>query len=120
MKRRPDLPGQAAHQLVRSLSHRAVGSGSEIRTGPGKLSYIRYPIKDLQISLPSPRRYPETMLGDTAVAVSPNDERYQHLIGKTLILPLLNREIPLIADAFVDPAFGTGLMKVTPAHDPRF
>ena len=62
---------------------------------------------------------PETMLGDTAVAVHPEDLRYKHLIGKKLILPLMNREIPIIADSFVDPEFGTGLVKVTPAHDPN-
>ncbi len=62
---------------------------------------------------------PETMLGDTAVAVHPNDPRYKHLIGKKVILPLLNREIPVIADEFVDPEFGTGIVKVTPAHDPN-
>ena len=58
------------------------------------------------------------MLGDTAVAVNPKDERYKHLIGKTLRLPLMNRDIPIIADEAVDPAFGTGAVKVTPAHDP--
>ena len=62
---------------------------------------------------------PETMLGDTAVAVHPNDPRYKHLIGKKVVLPLMNREIPVIADAFVDPEFGTGIVKVTPAHDPN-
>ncbi len=62
---------------------------------------------------------PETMLGDTAVAVNPDDERYKNLIGKKIMLPLVNREIPIIADEFVDPAFGTGLVKVTPAHDPN-
>jgi valyl-tRNA synthetase len=62
---------------------------------------------------------PETMLGDTAVAVNPNDPRYKHLIGKKVILPLLNREIPVITDDFVDPEFGTGIVKVTPAHDPN-
>ena len=62
---------------------------------------------------------PETMLGDTAVAVHPDDLRYKHLIGKKVVLPLLNREIPVIADAFVDPEFGTGIVKVTPAHDPN-
>jgi valyl-tRNA synthetase len=62
---------------------------------------------------------PETMLGDTAVAVHPNDPRYKHLIGKKVILPLMNREIPVIADEFVDPEFGTGIVKVTPAHDPN-
>ena len=62
---------------------------------------------------------PETMLGDTAVAVHPDDPRYQHLIGKKVLLPLVNREIPVIADTFVDPEFGTGIVKVTPAHDPN-
>jgi valyl-tRNA synthetase len=62
---------------------------------------------------------PETMLGDTAVAVHPEDPRYNHLIGKKLVLPLVNREIPVIADEFVDPEFGTGMVKVTPAHDPN-
>ncbi len=67
----------------------------------------------------SPPPRPETMLGDTAVAVNPNDKRYKNLIGKTLILPLMDREIPVIADEFVDPEFGTGAVKVTPAHDPN-
>ena len=62
---------------------------------------------------------PETMLGDTAVAVNPSDERYKHLVGKKIRLPILNREIPIIADDFVDPKFGTGCVKVTPAHDPN-
>src|SRR5690606_10055252 len=60
---------------------------------------------------------PETLLGDTAVAVHPEDERYQHLIGKSVILPLLGRQIPVIADAYVDREFGSGALKVTPAHD---
>lgn len=62
---------------------------------------------------------PETMLGDTAVAVNPNDQRYKHLIGKTVVLPLVNREIPIIADDYVDMEFGTGVVKITPAHDPN-
>ena len=62
---------------------------------------------------------PETMLGDTAVAVNPKDERYAGLVGKMLVLPLVNREIPVIADDFVDREFGTGAVKVTPAHDPN-
>ena len=62
---------------------------------------------------------PETMLGDTAVAVHPDDARYQDLIGKTLILPLVDRRIPLLADDYVDPSFGTGAVKITPAHDPN-
>ena len=59
------------------------------------------------------------MLGDTAVAVHPDDERYQHLVGKKVMLPLMNREIPIIADAYVDREFGTGVVKITPAHDPN-
>ena len=59
------------------------------------------------------------MLGDTAVAVNPNDERYKHLVGKYIILPIVGREIPIIADKYVDPEFGTGCVKVTPAHDPN-
>ncbi|MBC6435641.1 class I tRNA ligase family protein, partial [Nostoc sp. HG1] len=62
---------------------------------------------------------PETMLGDTAVAVNPNDDRYKHLIGKTVTLPILGREIPIIADEYVDSEFGTGCVKITPAHDPN-
>ena len=86
----------------------------------GALTYIKYPFKDDTdsfITVATTR--PETMLGDTAVAVNPNDERYKECIGKTLILPLINREIKVIADAFVDPKFGTGAVKVTPAHDPN-
>ncbi len=62
---------------------------------------------------------PETMLGDTAVAVNPNDERYKHLVGKTVVVPFVNREIPVIADEYVDMSFGTGVVKITPAHDPN-
>src|SRR2546427_3989783 len=83
----------------------------------GKLYYIRYPFKagDGGITVATTR--PETMLGDTAVAVNPNDERYQSFVRKTLILPIVNREIPIIADDFVESEFGTGAVKVTPAHD---
>ncbi|MDA8223298.1 MAG: class I tRNA ligase family protein, partial [Desulfitobacterium hafniense] len=85
----------------------------------GNLYHLRYPVKGSQESLVVATTRPETMLGDTAVAVHPQDERYQHLIGKTLILPLMNREIPIIADAYVDREFGTGAVKITPAHDPN-
>ena len=107
----------------------------------GKLYYIKYPIRHPEQSVRHPDQIfrhpersegslneqhiivattrPETMLGDTAVAVNPNDERYKHLIGKTLVLPLVNREIKIIADDFVAAAFGTGAVKVTPAHDPN-
>ena len=61
----------------------------------------------------------ETMLGDTAVAVHPEDERYRNLVGKKVLLPLVNKEIPIIADEYVDPAFGSGAVKITPAHDPN-
>jgi len=93
---------------------------AEHREHQGALYYIRYPFKDdpdQSVTVATTR--PETMLGDTAVAVHPNDERYQSLIGKMLILPLINREIPVIGDEFVDPQFGTGAVKVTPAHDPN-
>ncbi|MBC7325799.1 MAG: class I tRNA ligase family protein, partial [Moorella sp. (in: Bacteria)] len=85
----------------------------------GRLWYVRYPFKDDNGGIVVATTRPETMLGDTAVAVHPEDERYRHLIGKTLILPLVNREIPLIADSYVDPSFGTGAVKITPAHDPN-
>ena len=83
----------------------------------GKLWEIRYPLADGSGSLVVATTRPETMLGDTAVAVNPDDERYAHLIGKTVRLPLVDREVPIIADAYVDRAFGTGCVKITPAHD---
>jgi valyl-tRNA synthetase len=83
----------------------------------GNLWYFRYPLTDGSGHLEVATTRPETMLGDTAVAVNPNDERYKHLIGKTLKLPIMEREIPIIGDELVDPAFGTGCVKVTPAHD---
>jgi valyl-tRNA synthetase len=85
----------------------------------GKLYYLRYPAKNGDGGVTVATTRPETMLGDTAVAVNPNDERYQSLIGKTLLLPLTGREIPIVADEFVDAEFGTGAVKVTPAHDPN-
>lgn len=84
----------------------------------GHLWYIRYPLKDdSEEYLVVATTRPETMLGDVAVAVNPDDVRYSHLIGKTLLLPLVNREIPIVADDYVDAAFGTGCVKITPAHD---
>ena len=83
----------------------------------GNFYHIRYPVKDSEVVLEIATTRPETMLGDTAVAVHPDDERYQHLIGKKVHLPLCDREIPIIADAYVDREFGTGALKVTPAHD---
>ncbi len=86
----------------------------------GYLWYIKYPFKDaphLFVVVATTR--PETMLGDVAVAVNPKDERYKDMIGETLVLPIVGRELPVIADDFVDPSFGTGAVKVTPAHDPN-
>jgi valyl-tRNA synthetase len=83
----------------------------------GSMWHFRYPLKDGSGYLVVATTRPETMLGDTAVAVNPNDERYQHLIGKTVLLPITHREIPVIADDYVDPEFGTGCVKITPAHD---
>lgn len=81
------------------------------------LWHIRYPLADGSGDIHIATTRPEVMLGDTAVAVSPSDERYTHLIGKMVILPLMNRPIPIIADHYVDPKFGTGAVKITPAHD---
>jgi valyl-tRNA synthetase len=85
----------------------------------GNFWHIRYPVKDSDEFVEVATTRPETMLGDTAVAVHPEDERYQHLIGKTVILPLMDREIPIIADTYVERDFGTGAVKITPAHDPN-
>ena len=81
--------------------------------------HINYPVKDSDEVVEIATTRPETLLGDTAVAVNPEDERYSHLVGKTLILPLVGREIPVIADDYVDKEFGTGCVKITPAHDPN-
>lgn len=81
--------------------------------------HIKYPVKDSDEFVEIATTRPETLLGDTAVAVNPNDERYKDLVGKTLILPLVGREIPVIADDYVDMEFGTGCVKITPAHDPN-
>ncbi len=83
----------------------------------GNLWHLRYPVKGTERVLVVATTRPETMLGDTAVAVNPEDERYQELIGKTVLLPLVNREIPIIADDYVDMEFGSGAVKITPAHD---
>ncbi len=85
----------------------------------GHLWHFRYPLTDGSGYITIATTRPETMLGDTAVAVHPEDERYQALVGKTLMLPLVNREIPIIADAYVDKEYGTGAVKITPAHDPN-
>ena len=85
----------------------------------GHFWHLRYPFADGSGAVELATTRPETLLGDTAVAVNPNDDRYRDLVGKTLILPLVNREIPLIADDYVDMEFGTGVVKITPAHDPN-
>ncbi|MFH1196657.1 MAG: valine--tRNA ligase [bacterium] len=83
----------------------------------GKLWYFKYPVKDSNEFVVVATTRPETMLGDTGVAVNPEDERYKHIIGKKILLPIVGREIPLFADEYVDKEFGTGAVKVTPAHD---
>ena len=91
----------------------------EHETEEGHLWHIRYRIEGTDDYVEIATTRPETMFGDTGVAVHPDDERYNHLVGKTLILPVVGRRIPLFADSYVDPAFGTGAVKVTPAHDPN-
>ncbi|MDD4716215.1 MAG: valine--tRNA ligase, partial [Oscillospiraceae bacterium] len=86
---------------------------------PGKFWYVKYPVTDSDTYVVVATTRPETMLGDTGVAVHPDDERYAHLVGKTVRLPLMDREIPIVADAYVDRSFGTGCVKMTPAHDPN-
>jgi valyl-tRNA synthetase len=91
----------------------------EVEVERGSLWHIRYPEKGGGAGIVVATTRPETMLGDTAVAVHPDDERYRALIGRTLVLPILGREIPVVADSFVDREFGTGAVKLTPAHDPN-
>ena len=86
---------------------------------PGHLWYIRYPLSDGSGDIIVATTRPETMMGDTGVAVNPNDEKFQHLIGKTCILPIMNREIPIVGDEYCEIGFGTGAVKMTPAHDPN-
>ncbi|MBE6754225.1 MAG: valine--tRNA ligase, partial [Ruminococcaceae bacterium] len=91
----------------------------EFEEKDGSFWHIRYPLADGSGYLELATTRPETMLGDTAVAVHPEDERYKHLVGKTLILPIVGREIPIVADEYVERDFGTGVVKITPAHDPN-
>lgn len=86
---------------------------------PGFLWHINYPLADGSGSIQIATTRPETMLGDTAIAVHPDDERYKNIVGKTAILPIVGREIPIVADSYVDRSFGTGAVKITPAHDPN-
>ncbi|MCK8663210.1 valine--tRNA ligase, partial [Clostridioides difficile] len=85
----------------------------------GNFYHIKYPLKDSEDFLEIATTRPETMIGDTGIAVNPEDDRYKHLIGKTAILPLVGRELPIVADSYVDLEFGTGAVKMTPAHDPN-
>ncbi len=85
----------------------------------GNLYFIRYPLKEAEGFVEVATTRPETMVGDTAVAVNPDDERYKDILGKTAILPIIGRELPIIGDDYVDPSFGTGAVKITPAHDPN-
>lgn len=110
------------HRIINWCPHcRTALSDAEVEyeTQPGKLWHIRYPLSDGSGELVVATTRPETFMGDTGVAVNPNDERYKHLIGKTCILPIMNREIPIFGDDYVDMAFGTGCVKVTPCHDPN-
>lgn len=102
------------------------GSGSAIsdlevedREVVDQLTYVAYPVKDSDETITVATVRPETMLADTAVAVHPDDARYAHLVGKTAVLPLVGRELPIIADDYVKPEFGTGALKITPGHDPN-
>ena len=89
----------------------------EYREEQGALYYFRYPVTDSEEFIPVATTRPETILGDTAVAIHPEDERYQHLVGRTCSVPILNRSIPIIRDSYVDLEFGTGALKITPGHD---
>ena len=89
----------------------------EYRDIQGKLYYVKYKVVDSDEYISIATQRPETIMGDTALAVNPNDDRYQYLKGKKVIVPLVNREVPVIFDDYVDPAFGTGALKITPAHD---
>ena len=91
----------------------------EYEEKPGAFWHIRYPLADGSGSVEVATTRPETMLGDSGVAVNPNDDRYRHLVGKKVILPLVGREIPIVADDYVEMDFGTGVVKMTPAHDPN-
>lgn len=91
----------------------------EYQTRPGQVYYISYPLSQGKDRLVVATVRPETMLADTAVAVNPNDPRYKKYIGQKVMLPLINRELPIIADSHIDPEYGTGVMKVTPGHDPH-
>ena len=116
----PDLPRRAHHQLVPPLQDLHLRRRGGVRGAGRHLLAPALPGEGRRgeyLELATTR--PETMLGDTAVAVNPEDERYTHLHGKTVILPLVDREIPVVGDEYVDMEFGTGVVKITPAHDPN-
>ena len=119
------LPRQTDGQLGPCRPHRPLRRGSRDDRGEGRALDLKYPLLDAQ-GRPKADEFvvvattrPETMLGDEAVAVNPSDPRYTALVGRRCLLPLRNKAIPVIADDFVDPKFGTGCVKVTPAHDPN-
>ena len=91
----------------------------EYQEQAGHFWHIKYPIKDSDEYVVIATTRPETMLGDTAIAIAPDDDRYKNLVGKSVILPLCNREIPVVVDSYVEKDFGTGVVKITPAHDPN-
>ncbi len=99
------------------VDHKEPQTDPQLQKYAGSMYHIKYPIKDSSEFVHIATTRPETMLGDTGVAVNPEDKRYKHLIGKTVILPLVNRELPVVGDTYVDMEFGSGVVKVTPAHD---
>src|SRR5579885_508141 len=124
------LEPRALHTGRRTLTGSYQGLRSALQRGPyrarlsldhketlGSLWYIRYPLADGSGSITVATTRPETMLGDTGVAVNPDDQRFSHLVGRVVRLPLVGRAIPIIADSCVDPEFGTGAVKITPGHD---
>ena len=117
--RGPDLPGRAHHQLVPNCKTAISDAEVIFEEQQGSFWHLRYPLADGSGYIELATTRPETMLGDTAVAVHPEDERYKHLVGKNVILPLVNKEIPIVADEYVEMDFGTGVVKITPAHDPN-
>ena len=108
-----------ANKMINWCTHDGALSDIEVQheENSGKLYYLRYFLKDSKDFLVVATTRPETYFGDTAVMINPNDERYKHLVGKKIILPLVNKELEIIADEYVDMSFGTGVVKVTPAHD---
>jgi len=120
LQKGPYIQGRKNYKTgVRSATLPISDAEVEYEEKAGHFWHIKYPVKDSDEFVVVATTRPETMLGDTAVAVHPEDERYKHLIGKTVVLPLMNREIPVIADEYVEKDFGTGVVKITPAHDPN-